>query len=71
MYGGSFSAIVRSSAGVSGTFARKIVQPSPAGAFPFDDNNFASLDKGAMGTLLTAHAPAGAADGYRGRRPRP
>jgi nitrite reductase (NO-forming) len=34
------------------------------GAFPFVDHNFASMAKGAMGTLLTTHAPPGAADGF-------
>jgi nitrite reductase (NO-forming) len=34
------------------------------GAFPFVDHNFASMAKGAMGTLLTTHAPPGAARGF-------
>jgi nitrite reductase (NO-forming) len=34
------------------------------GAYPFVDHNFASMAKGAMGTLLTTHAPPGAADGF-------
>ena len=34
------------------------------GAFPFVDHNFASMAKGAMGALLTAHAPPGATDGF-------
>ena len=34
------------------------------GAFPFVDHNFASMAKGAMGTLLTTHAPPGAAAGF-------
>jgi nitrite reductase (NO-forming) len=34
------------------------------GAFPFVDHNFASMAKGAMGTLLTTHAPPGAANGF-------
>jgi nitrite reductase (NO-forming) len=33
------------------------------GAYPFVDHNFASMAKGAMGALVTAHAPAGAASG--------
>jgi nitrite reductase (NO-forming) len=34
------------------------------GAFPFVDHNFASMTKGAMGAMLTAHAPRGALDGF-------
>ena len=34
------------------------------GAFPFVDHNFASMAKGAMGALVTAHAPAGALSGF-------
>jgi nitrite reductase (NO-forming) len=34
------------------------------GAYPFVDHNFASMAKGAMGTLVTDHAPPGAADGF-------
>jgi hypothetical protein len=33
------------------------------GAFPFADHDFARVAKGAMGTLLTTHAPPGAANG--------
>jgi nitrite reductase (NO-forming) len=33
------------------------------GAYPFVDHNFASMAKGAMGALLTAHAPQAAVDG--------
>jgi nitrite reductase (NO-forming) len=34
------------------------------GAYPFVDHNFASMAKGAMGALLTAHAPRDAASGF-------
>ena len=34
------------------------------GAFPFVDHNFASMAKGAMGAMVTAHAPRGALDGF-------
>jgi nitrite reductase (NO-forming) len=34
------------------------------GAFPFVDHNFASMAKGAMGAMVTAHAPAGALAGF-------
>jgi nitrite reductase (NO-forming) len=34
------------------------------GAFQFVDHNFASMARGAMGALLTAHAPPGAASGF-------
>jgi nitrite reductase (NO-forming) len=34
------------------------------GAFPFVDHNFASMARGAMGALVTAHAPAGALNGF-------
>jgi nitrite reductase (NO-forming) len=34
------------------------------GAYPFVDHNFASMTKGAMGAMLTAHAPAGALNGF-------
>src|SRR4051794_5674751 len=34
------------------------------GAFPFVDHNFPGMAKGALGTLLTDHAPPGAADGF-------
>ena len=33
------------------------------GAFPFVDHNFASMARGAMGALVTTHAPRGAVDG--------
>jgi nitrite reductase (NO-forming) len=34
------------------------------GAFPFVDHNFASMAKGAMGALVTAHAPRDALSGF-------
>ncbi|MEA2394724.1 MAG: hypothetical protein QOJ82_2615 [Solirubrobacteraceae bacterium] len=34
------------------------------GAFPFVDHNFASMAKGAMGLMVTEHAPRGAASGF-------
>jgi nitrite reductase (NO-forming) len=34
------------------------------GAFPFVDHNFASMSRGAMGAMLTAHAPPGALNGF-------
>jgi nitrite reductase (NO-forming) len=34
------------------------------GAFPFVDHNFASMAKGAMGALITAHAPRDALAGF-------
>ena len=34
------------------------------GAFPFVDHNFASMTKGAMGAMVTAHAPRGALNGF-------
>ena len=34
------------------------------GAYPFVDHNFASMAKGAMGALVTAHAPRGALAGF-------
>jgi hypothetical protein len=34
------------------------------GAYPFVDHNFASMAKGAMGAMVTAHAPRGALNGF-------
>jgi nitrite reductase (NO-forming) len=34
------------------------------GAYPFVDHNFASMSKGAMGAMVTEHAPAGALSGF-------
>ena len=34
------------------------------GAYPFVDHNFASMAKGAMGALLTAHAAPNALSGF-------